>query len=78
LGNLIGEPVRVILFWKKIGWRVVKYYLPSAIAGTVLGAWIFANIKIEWLQIIVGLFLLVLFFNTGIVMIAKQAVDFFK
>src|SRR5438093_4041677 len=56
LGNLIGEPVRIILFWKNIEWRIVKYYLPSAIAGAVLGGWIFANIKLEWLQIIVGLF----------------------
>lgn len=29
LGNLIGEPVRLILFWKHIEWRLVKYYLPS-------------------------------------------------
>lgn len=58
LGNLIGEPVRIVLFWKNIQWRIVKYYLPSAIAGAVLGAWIFSNIKLEWLQIIVGLFLL--------------------
>jgi len=58
LGNLIGEPVRIILFWKNIEWQIVKYYLPSAIAGTVLGGWIFANIKLEWLQIIVALFLI--------------------
>jgi uncharacterized membrane protein YfcA len=58
LGNLIGEPVRILLFWKNIEWRIVKYYLPSAIAGAVLGGWIFANIKIEWLQIIIGLFLI--------------------
>jgi uncharacterized membrane protein YfcA len=32
--------------------------LPSATAGTVLGAVIFSNIKLEWLQIIVGLFLI--------------------
>jgi uncharacterized membrane protein YfcA len=36
----------------------VRYYLPSATAGTVLGAVIFSNIKLEWLQIIVGLFLI--------------------
>lgn len=58
LGNLVGEPVRIILFWKNIEWRIVKYYLPSAVAGTILGAWIFSTIKLEWLQIIVGLFLI--------------------
>lgn len=58
LGNLVGEPVRIILFWKNIEWKVTKYYLPPAIAGALLGAWIFSNIKLEWLQIIVGLFLI--------------------
>jgi uncharacterized membrane protein YfcA len=58
LGNLIGEPVRIILFWKNIQWRIVKYYLPSAIAGTILSAWIFSSLKLEWLQIVVGLFLI--------------------
>ena len=58
LGNLVGEPVRIILFWKNIQWRVVKYYLPGAIAGAVLGAWLLSTIKLEWLQIVVGLFLI--------------------
>lgn len=58
LGNLMGEPIRLFLFWKYIEWRVVKYYLPAAIAGAAVGALIFANIKLEWLQIIVGLFLI--------------------
>lgn len=58
LGNLVGEPVRIVLFWKDIEWRLVKYYLPSALVGAVLGAWIFSNVKLEWLQIMVGLFLI--------------------
>jgi hypothetical protein len=58
LGNLIGEPVRIILFWKNIEWKIVKYYLPSAIIGAVLGAWVFSNLKLEWLQVVVGLFLI--------------------
>jgi uncharacterized membrane protein YfcA len=57
LGNLIGEPMRMVLFWKNIQWKIVKYYLPPAIIGTIIGAWLFANIKLEWLQIIVGIFL---------------------
>lgn len=58
LGNLIGEPIRIALFWKYIDWKITRYYLPPAIAGTVLSAWIFSNIKLEWLQIAVGLFLI--------------------
>ena len=58
LGNLIGAPVRIVLFWKYINWKITVYYVPAAIAGTILSAWIFNNLKIQWLQIIVGLFLI--------------------
>ena len=58
LGNLIGGPVRVILFWKYIDWKITLYYVPPAIAGAILSAWIFSNLKLEWLQIVVGLFLI--------------------
>ena len=58
LGNLIGEPVRIVMFWKHIEWQVIKYYLPSAIAGALIGAWAFSSLEIKWLQIIVGLFLI--------------------
>ncbi|MEO8719563.1 MAG: sulfite exporter TauE/SafE family protein [Ginsengibacter sp.] len=58
LGNLIGQPVRIILFWKHIYWKVTLYYVPPAIVGAVLSAWIFSHLRIEWLQLIVGLFLI--------------------
>jgi uncharacterized membrane protein YfcA len=57
LGNLIGEPVRLIIFWKIIDWKVSRYYVLPAIAGTVLSALIFSTIELKWLQVIVGLFL---------------------
>lgn len=57
LGNMIGRPVRLILFWKHVEWRVVLYYVPSALAGSFLGAWAFASLQARWLQIVVGLFL---------------------
>jgi uncharacterized protein len=58
LGNLIGEPVRILLFWKYINWKITLYYVPPAIIGTVISAWIFSSLKLEWLQIVVGLFLI--------------------
>ncbi|GGI23363.1 MULTISPECIES: sulfite exporter TauE/SafE family protein [Pedobacter] len=58
LGNLIGEPVRIILFWKSIHWKIVKYYVPPAVVGTILSAWIFSSLNVEWLQIVVGIFLI--------------------
>lgn len=58
LGGLIGRPARLFLFWKDIYWKVTWYYVPAAIAGAVLSAWLFSSIKLGWLQIIIGLFLI--------------------
>lgn len=58
LGTAIGRPSRLIIFWKYINWKVCLYYAPAAIVGAWLGAWIFQNFQIAWLQIIVGLFLI--------------------
>lgn len=57
LGNFIGRPTRIILFWKDIRWDIVKAYLPLACIGAFLGAWLFASLKMEWLQIGIGIFL---------------------
>ncbi len=57
LGSFLGRPSRLFLFWSHINWRVVTYYTPAAMIGAALGAWFFSSIKIGWLQIFVGLFL---------------------
>lgn len=58
LGNFIGRPARLIIFWKHIQWRVCLYYVPSALAGAVLAAYFFKNIEIKWLELIIALFLI--------------------
>lgn len=58
LGTMIQRPVRLALFWKSIHWDVVKYYVPAAAVGGFLGAYAFSNTRAEWLQIILGLFLI--------------------
>lgn len=58
LGNMIGRPVRLYLFWKHIDWSIVKYYVPSAILGAMLGGLIFVNLKADWIQILLGVFLI--------------------
>ena len=49
LGNMIGRPARLILFWKDIQWKIVAYYVPSALLGAVVGALIFVQIKADWI-----------------------------
>jgi uncharacterized protein len=58
LGNMINRPVRLILFWKHIDWTIAKYYIPGGIAGALIGAYLFATISLEALQLVIGLFLI--------------------
>lgn len=58
LGTFLGRPARLIIFWKHIKWNVCLYYAPTAIIGAWLGSWLFSNFKVEWLQILVGVFLI--------------------
>lgn len=57
LGTFLGRPARLIIFWKHINWKVCLYYAPASITGAWLGAWLFSNFRVEWLQILVGIFL---------------------
>ncbi len=63
LGAFISRPSRIIIFWKNIVWKVFWYYVPSAMLGAILAAWFFSEMKINWLQIIVALFLISTFFQ---------------
>ncbi|MFP3855262.1 MAG: sulfite exporter TauE/SafE family protein, partial [Anaerolineales bacterium] len=58
LGNTINRPIRLMLFWQHINWRVTKYYVPGGIIGAVLGGYLFATASLEFLQIFIGLFLI--------------------
>ena len=57
LGNMIGRPARLVLFWKDIEWRLVAYYVPSALLGAVAGALIFVELKADWIQLLLCIFL---------------------
>jgi uncharacterized membrane protein YfcA len=58
LGEFIGEPIRVWMFWKHVRWDIVRWFLPGALVGGVLGGWVFAKTIGEWLTVIVALFLI--------------------
>lgn len=58
LGTFIGRPSRLIIFWKNIDWKVCLRYAPAAIVGAFVGSWLFSQFRWEWLQIVVGVFLI--------------------
>ena len=58
IASLIASPTRILVSWRLIEWPVVRWYLPGAICGAIIGSWIFANAGAAWLSVIVGLFLI--------------------
>ena len=58
LGTLISSPIRVWLFWRDVDWTIVRWYLPGAVAGAILGGYIFAAIPPQWIKVLAGVFLL--------------------
>ena len=58
IASLIASPTRILVSWRLIEWPVVRWYLPGAICGAIIGSWIFANAGAVWLGMIVGLFLI--------------------
>jgi uncharacterized membrane protein YfcA len=58
MASMLASPARMILLWRFIDWRVVRWYLPGATAGAMLGGWVFSRIPTQWLQIVLAGFLI--------------------
>ncbi len=57
IASLMAAPTRISVSWRLIEWQVVRWYLPGAITGAVIGSWIFTWANVHWLSLILGLFL---------------------
>lgn len=57
LATLIAGSGRALVFRRSIEWTVVGWGLPGALIGAFLGALLFTGAPADWLQILVGLFL---------------------
>ncbi|WMJ73826.1 sulfite exporter TauE/SafE family protein [Cytophagaceae bacterium ABcell3] len=57
LGIAMSSSSKVYFFWQNIDWNLFKWLFPSTIIGSVLGAMMFAYLSSEYLQIIIGVFL---------------------
>ena len=57
LASLIGGGGRLLVFRRSVDWTVVGWGIPGAIVGALLGAVSFAHAPADWLQVLVGLFL---------------------
>lgn len=57
-GLLVGNAQRSLVFWSSVDWLVTAWYLPGAIAGAVLGSYVFTKIQAEWVQPLIAVALL--------------------
>ena len=64
-GMLLGNSQRAFLLWKCIDWQLTWWYLPGAVTGAILGAFVFTQTQLQWLQVLLGLFLVSSVFSFG-------------
>ena len=57
LATFFSNASRLYLFWHDIDWSLTKYYVPSAIVGAWLAALVFSRLNANWIQLLVGAFL---------------------
>ena len=57
IASLMASPTRILVSWRRIEWPVVRWYLPGAMTGAVIGGMIFTWAGAQWLNLLVGLFL---------------------
>ena len=58
IASLMASPARIVVSWRLVDWQVVRWYLPGAIGGAIVGSWFFTFAAAPWLRLIVGLFLI--------------------
>ena len=58
IGMLFGNGQRVGLYWQGIDWHLTQWYLPGATVGAIMGAFLFTQLQLEWLTVLLGLFLI--------------------
>jgi len=57
IGTSVSSITKIYLFYKQINWRVVKLFLPLAIPGVVLGAWLLSYMNPMYIELCMAIFL---------------------
>ncbi|WP_250628222.1 sulfite exporter TauE/SafE family protein [Pinirhizobacter soli] len=58
IGSTVSSVSRLALFRRHIRWDVVRWFLPTALPGAWLGAWLLALVDLAWLELCLGFYLL--------------------
>lgn len=58
IGTFSSSASRLLIFFRKINWKIVKYFVPAAIPAVWLGAWLLRFINPLYLEVALGIFLI--------------------
>jgi uncharacterized protein len=58
IASLLAGPARMIALWRHIRWEVVRWYRPGGAVGAALGSLLLINLRPQWLELIVAVFLI--------------------
>ena len=58
VASLMASPARISISWRLVEWPVVRWDLPGAVAGAMLGGWLLSWARTDWLSLIIGVFLI--------------------
>lgn len=59
IGGIFGNSERAYTYREHVDWQVLRWDIPGAIVGACLGAFTFTRLKMDWLTILVAVFLFV-------------------
>jgi uncharacterized protein len=57
IGTSVSSITKIYLFYKQINWRVVQLFLPLAIPGVILGAWLLSYMNPMYIELCMAIFL---------------------
>jgi len=57
IGTSVSSITKITLFFRQINWDVVKLFLPTAIPGVVLGAWLLSYLNPVYIELSMAIFL---------------------
>lgn len=57
VGTSVSSVTKLYLFFRQISWRIVKHFLPAALLGVVMGAWLLSYLAPMYIELCMALFL---------------------
>lgn len=58
VGALLANPSRAWLFRHSVNWSVCRYLVAGSLCGALLGTWAFSVLPVQWIQGLLGIFLI--------------------